>query len=126
MSDEISAAEYVAQVAGTKPRKYRSEPVVIDGIAFDSKLEGRRYAELKLMLEAGLIADLEVHPPAYRLEVNGVLITKYTPDFRYVDVKTGRTVVEDTKSSATKTRAYVMRRKLVKAILGIEIREVAA
>lgn len=42
--------------------KYRAIPTTIDGIKFDSKAEGRRYAELKLMQECGYITGLKVHP----------------------------------------------------------------
>lgn len=31
---------------------------VVDGIKFDSRREARRYAELKLLLRAGIIKDL--------------------------------------------------------------------
>lgn len=36
-----------------RPHKYRACPVVIDGIRFDSKKEGRYYEELKLRQKAG-------------------------------------------------------------------------
>lgn len=104
--------------------KYHAVRGEIDGLKFDSQAEGRRYLMLRDRLRRGEIRDLEPHPPAYRLEVNGVLVSRYTPDFRYVVVATGETVVEDMKSNPTRTRDYVMRRKLMKALHGIEIAEV--
>lgn len=104
--------------------KYHAVKGTIDGFTFDSQAEGRRYLVLRDRLQRGEIRDLEPHPPAYRLEVNGVLISRYTPDFRYVVVATGETVVEDVKSSPTKTRDYVMRRKLMLALHGIRVVEI--
>lgn len=101
--------------------KYGNKKTVVDGITFASKKEANRYCLLKLMERGGLIRDLELQPP-YRLEVNGVLVCKYVADFRYVDAQTGEAVVEDAKGF--KTREYNLKKKLVKAVHGIEIREV--
>lgn len=57
----MSAAEF-RQMAKPKPSKYGNEPVWIDGIRFDSKAEGKRYAELKLLQAAGEIAELKFQP----------------------------------------------------------------
>lgn len=108
----------------SKPRKYRNVPTAIDGVKFPSKKEANRYAELRLAEKAGAIAGLEPHPK-FRLEVNGHLIGTYTADSRYVDTRTGEVVVEDVKSVATrKKEAYRLRKRLMVAIHGIEIREV--
>lgn len=101
--------------------KYGNKKTVVDGITFASKKEANRYCLLKLMERGGLIKSIELQPP-YRLEVNGVLVCKYVADFRYVDAQTGETVVEDAKGF--KTREYNLKKKLVKAVHGIEIREV--
>ena len=39
--------------------KYRNKKVTIDGEAFDSKREARRYQELKLLERCGAISDLK-------------------------------------------------------------------
>lgn len=39
--------------------KYNARKVTIDGIEFDSKRESDRYKELKLMLRAGVISNLD-------------------------------------------------------------------
>ena len=71
------------------------------------------------MLEkAGEIQIIELHPK-YKLVVNGVLIGRYTADFMYYE--NGCTIVEDVKG--VKTRDYILRKKLMKALYGIEIRE---
>ena len=44
--DAISADEYRALLASEKRRKYRNQPVEIDGIRFASRAEARRYGEL--------------------------------------------------------------------------------
>ncbi len=94
-----------------------------EGVMHQSKLEKKRCDELHLMQTGGLIRDLEAHPqPVYRLEIGDVLICKYLADFRYVDVETGAEVVEDTKGR--QTREYVLKKKLMKALHGIEIQEV--
>lgn len=41
-----------------KPSKYRAIKTVIDGVTFDSRKEGRRYRELRLLEQAWI--DLEV------------------------------------------------------------------
>ncbi|RWO22836.1 DUF1064 domain-containing protein [Mesorhizobium sp.] len=106
-------------------RKYKNVPTVIDGISFASKREAHRYCELKLLERAGEISHLEIQP-AFKFEVNGrpVLIrsggfpngrqAKYTADFAYFDGN--HRIVEDVKSSATRTEAYALRKALVEAM----------
>ena len=100
--------------------KYHAVKTVIDGIRFDSKAEAARYNTLKLLERNGDISTLMVHP-VYPLEVNGQKIGKYIADFVYWE--NGREVVEDVKG--VKTPTYRLKAKLVKAIYGFEIREVA-
>ena len=100
--------------------KYRNKPVTIDGVRFDSQKEAARFHELKLLERAGEITDLE-RQVAYDLAVNGVKVARYIADFRFKDKKTG-IVVEDVKSEATaKTRDFVIKRKLMRAIHGVEV-----
>ena len=42
--------------------KYRNKKTELDGIAFDSKREAERYAELKLLERAGEISYLQLQP----------------------------------------------------------------
>lgn len=102
--------------------KYGAIPTVIDGIRFDSKAEARRYQELKLMERAGEIRGLICHQ-SFTLIVNEQKIGKYTADFSYFPAKEYGLIVEDVKG--VRTRDYVLRRKLMMAIYGINIVEVS-
>lgn len=101
--------------------KYRNVRTEIDGRRFDSKKEAARFCALRLLEQAGEIRDL-VLQPKYRLEANGVLICVYKADFEYTDAATGERVTEDVKG--VRTDVYKLKKKLVSALLGIEIREV--
>jgi len=98
--------------------KYNAKKTEIDGFVFDSKKEAQRYQDLMLLERAGEIEVIEIHP-FWKLVVNGVLIGRYTADFMYRE--NGAVVVEDVKG--VRTRDYVLRKKLMKALYGIEIRE---
>lgn len=102
-----------------KRSKYRAIKTVVDGITFDSKIESRRYGELKLLEAAGEITHLELQP-VYKITINGKLICKVQPDFRYYTIQTpekrGECIVEDVKSPVTmKNRAYRIKKKLLEA-----------
>lgn len=103
--------------------KYHNRKTVYMGIQFDSKKEMNRYRELILMERAGLIRSIELQP-RYDLIVNGYKLGFYRGDFRYIDVATGQSVLEDVKSPVTKTAVYQLKKKLVKALYGVEIREI--
>lgn len=108
-----------------KGNKFRAKKAHIDGITFDSQMEGRRYLELKILLQAGEISHLEMQPE-YRCEINGKLVCKYRADFRYFGPN-GRTV-EDVKSKyMAKNAVYRIKKKLVEALYpGTKIIEVQA
>jgi len=117
-------------IKGGKPKKgnkYRAESVVIDGIRFDSKKEGARYAQLSLLQKAGSIRDLELQVPVMLEGRDGPIKTRtgrdmrITVDFKYFDIKLGIWVWEDAKGMAT--RDYEVRRAVVGA-MGIEVVEV--
>lgn len=103
--------------------KYGNQFVEEDGYTFRSKAEHRRYRELRLMERGGEILDLELQP-RFPLIVNGVKICVYVADYRYLDCQTGEVRIEDVKG--TRTLVYAMKKKLMKAIHGIDITEVAA
>lgn len=115
-----------------KPSKYKNKKVVIDGHTFDSKKEGKRYCDLKILQRAGQIQDL-------RMQVSFELMAgvkfenekrkkpelRYVADFVYVDMETGLQVVEDVKSAMTrKLPAYRQKKHLMMSVQGIEIQEV--
>lgn len=122
-------------------RKYNNKKVMVGGIKFDSKKEGVRYKELKMLERAGIIQDLQrqvkyVLIPA-QYEPSGEIYTKgkekgkpkkgklierecaYYADFVYTE--NGKTVVEDTKG--VKTPEYIIKRKLMLYVHNIKIKE---
>jgi Protein of unknown function (DUF1064) len=100
---------------------------------FDSAKEAERYQVLRLEKEAGLIADLEIHPE-FDLIVNGEYICKYIADFHYLRLIpgscAGKRTVEDVKpagKSFRKTAAYrvfIIKKNLMKACHRLDVVEV--
>lgn len=120
------------QLVKNKPKnKFNAIEKSVDGITFRSTKEADRYEQLKLLLRAGKIRDLTLQP-RYVL-VKSVKFSgdnrakpamRYTADFSYYDVETGRLVVEDVKSEATKQKTdYKMRRHMMLAFHNIEVLE---
>lgn len=98
--------------------KYRNKKCVIDEIKFDSQKEGKRYVELKALLDQGKIMDLKCHP-AYLLQEGFVRDGKkhrkitYEADFEYRDVATQKTIIEDVKASKFfVTEVFKIKKKL--------------
>lgn len=97
-------------------------------IKFDSKKEARRYDALVLLLKSGEITDLKVQPEFTLIEAytkpdgERVRALRYRADFSYR--RGGVLVVEDVKSPATRTRTYLDKRKLMREIHGIDVKEV--
>ena len=130
--ERMSAAAFnagqAAKAAG-KPAgsKYRAEPVVVDGVRFDSKHEAKRWAQLQLLQKGGVIRDLERQVPLFLEGRDGPLLSRtgrrmrLTLDFRYTDVATGLVVWEDAKGMPTPD--YEVRRAVAGA-QGIEVVEV--
>jgi len=86
----------------------------LDGIAFASKSEMKRYAELKLLERVGTIKML-VRQPKFILQESFIHPVfgkqreiSYIADFEYYE--NGRCVVEDVKGM--KTEVYKLKRKL--------------
>jgi hypothetical protein len=98
--------------------KFHNQPIRIDGVWFQSTKEGLRWRDLQLAERAGTIQDLR-RQVAYKLIVNGVLITTYRADFVYQEA--GARVVEDAKG--VRTPEYRIKAKLMHACLGITILE---
>ena len=116
----ISVAEF-RKLAKKRP-KYGNKKIELDGYKFDSLKEGRRYQELSLMLKAGDIWDLRIHP-RYEFRINGVFVGSYKPDFTYRRRQSFEVIAEDVKSVATRTDGYNLRRLLLKALHSIEVLE---
>lgn len=109
----------VADMDRPKRNKYGNRRVEVDGIRFDSQKEARYYEELMLRYRAG---DLKL----VLLQVPFILPgpVRYYADFLTID-NDGRFEVIDVKSEATrKNRVYINKKKQMKAVWGIEIKEV--
>ena len=121
--------------------KYRAEKITFDGITFASKKEGMRYVVLKQQEKDGLISNLrlqvpyELIPAIYKdeekqLKTKSKMVRKlvqravhYVADFVYE--KDGETIVEDVKGGrATQTAEYKLKKKMMFALKGIQIKEV--
>lgn len=106
-------------VKQSRQSKYGNVKTKINGQIFDSKKEATRFLVLKSELQQKKITGLKTQVP-FKIEINGDLICKYVADFVYYD-KAGNRIVEDTKGM--KTAIYKLKKKLMKAVLGIEIKE---
>ena len=121
--------------------KYGNHKIVIDGSVYDSKKEARRWLELKSWEDHGVIKDLErqkkfvLIPAQFEPDIigprgghkRGKLLEheiSYYADFCYTDVATGEYIVEDAKSPITRTKEYILKRKMLLYFYGIRIREV--
>lgn len=122
-----------------KKSKYGSRKVTRDGITYDSIKEYHRHCELKLLERAGQITDLQTQVPfelipaqyetferygkkGQRLKDGKKCVEQsvvYKADFVYIE--DGKEVVEDSKG--VRTPDYIIKRKLMRHILGIKIKE---
>lgn len=98
-----------------KLSKYGNRKVHSEGSWFDSYKEAARYKELKYDPSVSQLQRQVKYP----LEVNGQLVCCYLADFTYVHG--GYLIVEDVKGY--KTPIYRLKKKLMKACLGIDIKE---
>lgn len=112
--------------------KYGNVKTERDSLHFDSKKEARRFDDLLLMERAGEIKDLRLQveftlQAAYTTTTGErVRAIRYLADFAYYR-KAGdgwEYVVEDVKSKPTRTRTYLMKKKLMADRLGLAITEV--
>lgn len=94
--------------------KYHNVKTLYDGIRFDSRKEADRYAELKILLQAGKISNLklqvrfEICPKKYANK----RARFYVADFVYE--QEGHKIIEDVKSPITrKNPVYSLKKALV-------------
>jgi hypothetical protein len=123
----VSVAEARQMMAAqSKPSapKFKNRRTVVDDRTFDSSKEAKRWGELNLLERAGEIRFLRTQV-RFPLDVNGVPICHYVCDFAYVRTSDEVQVIEDVKSPVTRKHpVYVLKRKLMRAIHGVEIVEV--
>lgn len=95
--------------------KYNSRKIEIDNIKFASKLEAKRYVELKELEKEGKIRDLVLQRefvliPPFKKNGKTYRKTSYFADFCYFDKETHKYMVEDTKGF--KTEVYKLKKKM--------------
>lgn len=107
--------------------KYNAAGERIDGCWFASAAEARRYEQLKRMVEAGLIDNLELQKKL-PCTVNNIIVCNYLADFAYDVIDDRgyviRSVIEDVKGMITDV--YRLKKKLVEAVHHIKIKEIPA
>lgn len=130
------AIEKLRKQVGQIPKgcrsKYGAQEDNRGKLRFDSKKEARRFDELSMELSAGRIRDLRLQveftlQPAYTTTTGErVRAIRYLADFTYYrwDGQNWMYIVEDVKSKATRTKTYLMKRKLMVERLGLTISEV--
>lgn len=103
--------------------KYGARKTAADGMLFASAKEARRYRQLKLLQQAGMIRDLQCQVKFNLIPKQlGERACDYIADFVYIDTATGNRIVEDTKGY--RTDAYIIKRKLMLWVHGIHITEI--
>jgi len=101
--ESVTLAQFKAMKK--KPSKHRNVITEVDGIKFHSGHEARRYGELKLLLQAGVISNLVLQPPfeiypAFKDNKGKKRQNiEYIADFMYSE--NGVTIVEDVKGQET-------------------------
>ena len=115
------------KLVSSKPKsKFGNRKVEIDGFKFDSQKEANFYCKLKILKDSGEIADFDKQVK-FDIRVNNIHIANYFLDFLvkkndgtidYIDIKG-----QDRYSKKfIKTDVFQLKKKLVEAIYGIEIK----
>lgn len=83
-----------------------------------SRKEARRCDDLTLLEKAGEISGL-VQQPRHGIRINGQKVCDYVADFSYWE--NGEFITEDVKG--VKTSTYRLKKKLMKVLYAVDIRE---
>ena len=111
-----------------KTNKYKNKKVMYDGMEFDSQKEKNHYIGLKMLEKAGEIKDLELQKvfilqPAFKKNGTSYRAITYKADFVYLDLRTNKIVVEDTKGY--RTEVYKIKKKLFEYVYpDLELKEI--
>lgn len=112
--------------------KHRNVKTEVDGRTFASKKEAEHYQQLKLRALAGEIRKLATQVP-FCIMVNDIHICDYVADFVYeekVGQKWGAGKFEEVwerrvvDAKGQRLPIYRLKKKLMKAVLGIEVIEI--
>lgn len=120
------SAKEARELLGLAPKrsKYGNKRVTVNGRTYASEAEARHCEALILLEQAGKIGGLELQKRFQVLGPKGELVCTYVADAAYWDHEHDRFRVIDVKG--VETKEFRLKRKLVKAFLGIEIEVVAA
>lgn len=100
--------------------KYGNRKIEIDGMKFDSKHEADYY--FNVLMGRWMAGELKLVARQVPFDLPGGI--RYIADFLTVDAG-GNVEVIDAKSEATKkNRVYINKKKQMRAVWGIEIKEV--
>lgn len=103
--------------------KFNAKSVETPDGKFDSRMEYRRWRQLKLLEKAGKISNLQRQVKFQIIPKQpGERAACYVADFTYTE--SGAYIVEDCKGK--RTPEYVLKRKLMLWVHGIVIRETVA
>lgn len=105
-----------AAAPAKKPRKYRNQPIVVDGERYDSKCEYHAHEWLRARHALGELLWI-LRQVSFRLE-GGVV---YRCDFM-VELVTGPPFVDVWDAKGRDTQASINKRKQVKARYGIDVK----
>jgi hypothetical protein len=147
MIEHLSSAEYrnmLASNVSKKRRKYgnlhtwrcsncnapcETKPIAdqvclycgtVKFIHFDSKGEARYWDSLIQLQRAGVISRVE-RQVSFSIVAHGESITEYIADFRFFDKDNVCHVVDFKGGKATQTKEFRLKKRLLKALYGIEI-----
>lgn len=118
---KMSSQEY-RKMLGVKKNfttgsKYHAQKTTVGGKTYDSKKEANRAMQLRYMEQIGKIQDLQeqvrfiLQEEYVNNEGKKVRPISYLADFTYI--QNGQKVIEDTKSPATRTQVYLLKKKIV-------------
>lgn len=98
--------------------KFNAKKCTIDGITFDSGLEGRTYLEYKLEVRGGYIKDLKIHP-VYPIYIKDIKVCDVELDFEFYDCRVDKVRFIDCKGMILPMS--VLKRKMVEAYYSIKV-----
>jgi hypothetical protein len=111
----------IAEYRQLKKRgKYNNQKTTYNGREYHSKKEAIRAFELDLLVRARVIKSWTAQP-RFDFIHNNIKICSYSGDFRVV-YPNGEVQIEDVKG--VRTAVYIIKRKLLKAFHGIDIKEI--
>ena len=111
---------------GMTTSKYGAKPttLLVDGeqARFASKREAEAFTKLRILERADRIRNLQ-RQVAFRLDVGGFHVCKYIADFTFEEYQNGEWVPVVADAKGYPTQVYKLKKKLMKACHGVEIRE---